>query len=209
MFRRKEEENLFNNAEGEASEAAASPAAPAAAAPQQASFAAPAAPSAPAAPRPVAEAPRAPSAPAAGAFRASAPSAPGRASQPAAPAADKSNKANKRILTVGADINLKGEIASCDLLMIEGFADATLKDVKTLEITQTGSFKGSAEVEDAEISGTFEGDLVVRNRLMIFASGKVNGKISYGEIEVERGGQLTGEIRTASQPATASSKKAA
>lgn len=111
---------------------------------------------------------------------------------------DKTNKANRRILTVGNDILLKGEIATCDRLVIEGKVDASLNDVHTVEIAETGSFKGTAQIEDAEISGLFEGELVVRNRLVIYASGKVRGKITYGEIEIERGGEMTGEIKTMS-----------
>jgi cytoskeletal protein CcmA (bactofilin family) len=116
---------------------------------------------------------------------------------------DKSNKSGRRVLTVGNDILLKGEIATCDRLVIEGKVDATLNDVHTVEIAETGSFKGSANIEDAEISGLFEGDLVVRNRLVIYATGKVRGKISYGEIEIERGGELTGEIKTTTPQSTA------
>lgn len=107
---------------------------------------------------------------------------------------DKS-KAGQRVLTVGNDILLKGEIATCDRLVIEGKVDATLNDVHTVEIAECGSFKGSAQIEDAEISGLFEGDLTVRGRLIIYSTGKVRGKISYGEIEIERGGELTGEIK--------------
>jgi cytoskeletal protein CcmA (bactofilin family) len=109
-------------------------------------------------------------------------------------AAAGANKGGKRILTVGNDILLKGEIATCDRLVIEGSVDARLNDVHTVEIAETGSFKGTAEIEDAEISGLFEGELIVRNRLTIYATGKVRGKIAYGEIEIERGGQMTGEI---------------
>ncbi len=118
-------------------------------------------------------------------------------------------KNNKRILTVGNDILLKGEIATCDRLVIEGMVDASLKDVHTVEISETGSFKGTASIEDAEISGLFEGDLTVRNRLTIYSTGKVRGKISYGEIEIERGGELTGEIRSGSSSDAAKDKKAA
>lgn len=110
---------------------------------------------------------------------------------------DKSGqKTNRRVLTVGNDILLKGEIATCDRLVIEGRVEAKLSDVHTVEIAECGSFKGTAEVEDAEISGVFEGDLVVRNRLVIYSSGEVRGNITYGEIEIERGGRLTGQIKT-------------
>jgi cytoskeletal protein CcmA (bactofilin family) len=117
-------------------------------------------------------------------------------------------KTGRRVLTVGNDILLKGEIATCDRLVIEGKVDATLNEVHTVEISETGSFKGSANIEDAEISGLFEGDLVVRNRLVIYATGKVRGKISYGEIEIERGGELTGEIKTTNPQAAASARPA-
>lgn len=105
-------------------------------------------------------------------------------------------KTNRRVLTVGNDILLKGEIATCDRLVIEGRVEARLSEVHTVEIAECGSFKGTAEVEDAEISGVFEGDLVVRNRMVIYATGEVRGNISYGEIEIERGGRLMGEIKT-------------
>lgn len=111
-------------------------------------------------------------------------------------------KPARRVLTVGHDILLKGEIATCDRLVIEGKVDATLNDVHTVEIAESGSFKGSANIEDAEISGLFEGDLNVRGLLVIRASGKVRGKISFGEVEIERGGELTGEIKIAGATGT-------
>ncbi len=120
-----------------------------------------------------------------------------------------SKTAGKRVLTVGNDILLRGEIATCDRLVIEGAVDATLKDVHTVEIAEHGSFKGTAEIEDAEISGLFEGDLIVRNRLTIYSTGKVRGRIAYGEIEIERGGELSGEITFGRPEAVARGKRTA
>jgi len=118
-----------------------------------------------------------------------------------------STKSTPRILTVGNDILLKGEIATCDRVVIEGRVEAKLSDVHTVEIAGCGSFKGTAEVEDAEVSGLFEGDLAVRNRLVIYATGEVRGNITYGEIEVERGGKITGQIKTVASGSTATSEK--
>ncbi len=138
------------------------------------------------------------------------------APRPAAPAAAGASteksiaiKTNRRVLTVGNDILLKGEIATCDRLVIEGRVEAKLSEVHTVEIAECGSFKGTAEVEDAEISGVFEGDLVVRNRIVIYATGEVRGNISYGEIEIERGGRLMGEIKTVQNKGKANSDNAA
>ncbi len=148
-------------------------------------------------------------APAAGARPAS-PQSPG--SRPSADASTSSGmdtSSGKRILTVGPQINMKGEISSCDRLVIEGAVDATLADVDTLEIAQEGGFKGRAEVRNAEISGLFEGDLICTDRLIIYATGRITGNISYSEIEIERGGQLTGTVQFSSSGAAAKPKKAA
>jgi cytoskeletal protein CcmA (bactofilin family) len=117
----------------------------------------------------------------------------------------------KRVLTVGPEIQMKGEITSCDRVIIEGSVDATMRDVHTVELSETGALKGTAEVEDAEISGSFEGDLVVRGRLTVYASGRVRGNVTYGEIEIQRGGQISGNIRNVAEAKNqaAAGKKAA
>lgn len=127
-------------------------------------------------------------------------SAPSHAPAPVAermPSQPVARPSAKRILTVGPDIQMKGEVTSCDRVIIEGTVDATMRDVHTVELAETGSLKGTAEVEDAEISGSFEGDLIVRGRLTIYTSGRVRGNVTYGEIEIQRGGQISGNIRNA------------
>ena len=98
-------------------------------------------------------------------------------------------------LTVGPNIKLKGvEITDCDTLFVEGLVEATM-DSRLMEIAEQGAFKGSAEIDLAEIRGQFEGDLTVRQKLVIYASGRVSGKIRYGKLVVEEGGQITGDIQ--------------
>jgi len=97
-------------------------------------------------------------------------------------------------LTVGPNIKLKGvEITDCDTLVVEGLVEATM-DSRVMQIAEHGAFKGSAEIDIAEIHGEFDGDLTVRQKLVIYATGKVTGKIRYGKLVIEEGGQLAGEI---------------
>jgi cytoskeletal protein CcmA (bactofilin family) len=97
-------------------------------------------------------------------------------------------------LTVGPNIKLKGvEITDCDTLVVEGTVEATM-DSRVIQIAAEGAFRGSAEIDIAEIHGEFEGNLTVRDKLVIFGSGRVHGKIRYGKVIIEEGGQLTGEI---------------
>lgn len=112
----------------------------------------------------------------------------------AATAAPRSGEAEQKKLIVGRDIFLNGEIRTCDSLVVEGKVEAVLSDCRAMEIAGSGEFRGSAEIESADISGRFDGDLVVRQRLTIRASGKVMGKIRYGQLEVERGGIISGTI---------------
>jgi len=97
-------------------------------------------------------------------------------------------------LTVGPNIKLKGvEITDCDTLVVEGLVEATM-DSRLMQIAEQGAFKGSAEIDIAEIRGVFDGSLTVREKLVIHSTGKVTGKIRYGKIVIEEGGQISGEI---------------
>ena len=103
-------------------------------------------------------------------------------------------------LTVGPNIKLKGvEITDCDTLLVEGLVEATM-DSRVIQISERGAFKGSAEVDIAEIHGQFDGSLTVRQKLIIYASGKVTGQVRYGKIVIEEGGQLTGDIQYGAVP---------
>jgi len=102
-------------------------------------------------------------------------------------------------LMVGPNIKLKGvEITDCDTLMVEGLVEATMSS-RVIQITEQGAFKGVAEVEQAEIRGEFDGSLTVRQKLMIYATGKVTGTIRYGKLVVEDGGQISGDITLTAQ----------
>jgi cytoskeletal protein CcmA (bactofilin family) len=68
-------------------------------------------------------------------------------------------------------------------------------DSRVIQIAETGAFKGSAEIDIAEIRGEFDGELTVREKLVIYATGKVSGKIRYGRVVIEEGGQLTGDVQ--------------
>jgi cytoskeletal protein CcmA (bactofilin family) len=114
---------------------------------------------------------------------------------PTAPAANSApTKDGESKLTVGPNIKLKGvEITDCDTLVVEGSVEATM-DSRVIQISERGSFKGSADIDIAEIRGVFDGNLTVRQKLVIYATGKVTGRVRYGKVVIEEGGQLSGEV---------------
>ncbi|MBP7606917.1 MAG: polymer-forming cytoskeletal protein [Giesbergeria sp.] len=110
------------------------------------------------------------------------------------PSDEGSNSSGGSKLTVGPNIKLKGvEITDCDTLVVEGTVEATM-DSRVIQIAEQGAFRGSADIDIAEIRGEFNGTLNVREKLVIFSTGRVTGKIRYGKLVVEEGGQLSGEI---------------
>jgi cytoskeletal protein CcmA (bactofilin family) len=117
--------------------------------------------------------------------------------------ADPDKYGGKRLI-VGEGIRLSGEISSCDRLVVEGEVEVTLNDTLALEIASSGRFTGGCEVEEADISGVYEGDLMVRRRLFVRGTGRLTGTIRYGELELERGGQIAGNVSVLSSDATAS-----
>jgi cytoskeletal protein CcmA (bactofilin family) len=169
---------------------------------------APVPPRVPEAPRPVAEPARPPEPPRAAdptpprravtepiGIPVTAPAAVEAAPPPPVLATRRNSDSEVRKLTVGREISLSGEIASCDTLIVEGSVEASLQNCRDVDIADTGLFKGSASIESADVRGTFEGNMLVRKRLVIRAGGRVSGTIRYGQLEIELGGQISGDVQ--------------
>lgn len=114
-----------------------------------------------------------------------------------APAIDTDNVMGARLI-VGPDVKLKGaEILDCDTLVVEGRVEATM-DSRVIRIAENGAFAGKVSIDIAEIHGSFEGELTARSQLIIHATGRVQGKIRYGKLVIDEGGELCGDINTLS-----------
>lgn len=119
----------------------------------------------------------------------------GAQSAAAAAAAQSAAGTSGSRLIVGPNIKLKGvEITDCDTIVVEGMVEATIFS-RAIEIAEQGAFKGAAEIDVAEIHGEFDGDLTVSQKLVIFSNGRVSGKIRYGKLVIEEGGQLSGDVQ--------------
>jgi cytoskeletal protein CcmA (bactofilin family) len=114
-----------------------------------------------------------------------------------------------RKLVVGRGIVFSGEIKSCDCLVVEGTVKANIADCHDINIADGGLFTGSAAVDRAEIRGRFEGSLTVAEHLLIHSSGRVAAEVRYNQIEIERGGEISGTIQAQAQGAAAPAVKPA
>ncbi len=109
-------------------------------------------------------------------------------------------------LLVGQAIQFKGQIESCQNLVVEGRVEAELA-AQSLTVLKGGRFKGTAEVDKADIAGRFEGRLTVRGALAIKASGTATGRIRYQRITIEGGGEIAGDVSLGADDAAAAPPK--
>ncbi|MGZ8409549.1 MAG: bactofilin family protein [Hyphomicrobium sp.] len=125
-------------------------------------------------------------------------------SQPSSEATDlpTASVAESRKLVVGREIRLKGEVTSCDVLVVEGSVELSLTDARQIHVAESGLFTGKVEVAEAEIAGQFEGELTVRESLIVRPGGRVTGRVRYGNIVVEAGGQIAGEVESLASQAS-------
>jgi len=111
---------------------------------------------------------------------------------------DQRNFQDPRTLTVGREISLRGEITSCEVLVVEGQVDAKVTEARTLEVAATGVFTGTAHVEEAFISGEFDGELYAYKTLTVRTGGRIKGDVRYGRIVIEEGGEIAGSMSSLS-----------
>jgi cytoskeletal protein CcmA (bactofilin family) len=124
------------------------------------------------------------------------------AETPRAPAAEEGVSK----LIVGPDIKLRGaEITDCDTLVVEGRVEASM-DSRVIQIAERGVFVGNVCIDIAEIHGHFEGELTARKQLVIHSTGHVSGKIRYGKVSIQEGGELSGDIAAIDKSSSASSE---
>lgn len=102
--------------------------------------------------------------------------------------------AERRTLVVGRGISVQGTVQDAERLVVEGTVEATMIHATELAISHGGVFKGEVEVEDAEIAGTIDGTLTARASLVVRETGRVLGTARCKRLQVEDGGQITGQM---------------
>ena len=63
---------------------------------------------------------------------------------------------------------------------------------KELEVGPQGNVRGKVQAQAIQVHGQLENDINCKGLVKIFKTGKVSGKLSYLEIDIERGGQFVG-----------------
>ena len=97
-------------------------------------------------------------------------------------------------VVIGNGVSIIGEIKKADEVQIDGEADVTMK-TDNIVIGNTGKCKGSIETHNADIWGSFDGDLKASGTLTIQEDGVATGTIEYQKMQIKLGGKLSGDIK--------------
>ena len=97
-------------------------------------------------------------------------------------------------VVIGHGVSITGEIKKADEVQIDGDADVTMK-TDNLVIGNTGKCKGNIETHNADIWGSFDGEIKASGTLTIQEEGIVTGSIEYQKMQIKLGGNLSGDIK--------------
>jgi cytoskeletal protein CcmA (bactofilin family) len=96
-------------------------------------------------------------------------------------------------IVVGEGVTVTGEFSVPGRAVVNGSITGDLQADELL-VGETGKVVGSVRVRKADIHGETHEKLLASEILVIRATGRVNGDISFGGIEIERGGSVNGTL---------------
>jgi cytoskeletal protein CcmA (bactofilin family) len=100
---------------------------------------------------------------------------------------------SKSSLMIGDQVTITGTIKASNEVTIQGTVDGDI-ECNSVTINKSGNVKGKIKTETMTVEGKVEGEMNVNAVLNIKSEGYVSGKVFYGEIQIDEGGKLSGEI---------------
>lgn len=98
----------------------------------------------------------------------------------------------KNVVYIGEGVKIEGVITANDVVVVDGALEGEIS-CSQLIVGEHGVVTGTVTVSNADIYGKIGPNVTVKQVLVLRSSGRVEGKWTYGELEVERGGLLTGQ----------------
>ena len=96
-------------------------------------------------------------------------------------------------LMIGEGVIITGTIKANSKVTIQGTVDGDI-ECNSIAISKSGNVKGKIKTDTITVEGKAEGEINADDVLNIKSQGYVSGKVFYGEIQIEEGGKISGEI---------------
>ena len=95
----------------------------------------------------------------------------------------------------GEGVVFKGSINAPEKVVVHGTVDGEII-ARDLLVGPTGTIKGKVSVDQADIQGKIFDHIEAKVCLSLRKTGRIEGSATYGDIEIEKGGVLSGDVST-------------
>jgi cytoskeletal protein CcmA (bactofilin family) len=108
---------------------------------------------------------------------------------------------------IGASIKVKGNFQGQGNIIIEGILEGSLKTEANLFIGDRAKVTANIEAKDAIINGELRGNIKARGYLALGNTAKIFGDIQYGELSIDKGATINGQLLALTESDRRSEKK--
>lgn len=110
---------------------------------------------------------------------------------------------------IGSKVKVNGDIISSEDLLVEGEVSGTITlSDNELVIGTSGRVQANVSAKTVRIEGEVKGDIDGSERVVICASGNVQGNVTSPRVMLEDGGRFKGSIDMGGSKASAAAKPA-
>jgi cytoskeletal protein CcmA (bactofilin family) len=96
-------------------------------------------------------------------------------------------------LIIGEGVTVTGTFSIPSKAVINGTLNGELS-ADEIMVGKQGKLTGKITARNADVHGETHDTLTISNHLILRSTGKIHGRATYGELEIERGGLVSGTV---------------
>lgn len=96
-------------------------------------------------------------------------------------------------LIIGEGVTVTGTFVIPSKAVINGSLNGELT-ADEIMVGKAGKLTGKITARNADVHGETHDTLTIANHLILRSTGKIHGRATYGELEIERGGLVSGTV---------------
>ena len=104
---------------------------------------------------------------------------------------DSMNRSNS--ITIGQGVTFVGTISARGKAFINGAVTGEIS-VDGLQVGESGVIKGKIKSREMEVYGEIHDEVSCAEHVLVHSTGLINGKLIYGELEIQKGGRVIGAM---------------
>lgn len=97
-------------------------------------------------------------------------------------------------MTIGVNVSVMGKIAFQREIRVDGVFEGEFEGDGKIVIGPEGFVKADMDLYEAEVSGKVEGNITVKNRLILRGRAEVKGNITAPRLSVDEGVSIIGQV---------------